>query len=138
MTRDEIVAEARTWMDVPWRHQGRSRDGIDCVGLLSAVGKAFGVPHSDISAYPRQAVSPKLRNLLRSYLNPMPFTANKVGMVGVFRDSIFPCHVGILSWKHNRLHVIHARADAGKVIEEAFSDERFNLVEVLAFPGLED
>ena len=36
--RREIVAAARDWVGVPYRHQGRTRNGIDCIGLLAERG----------------------------------------------------------------------------------------------------
>ena len=33
VTREMVVAEARTWIGVKWRHQGRTREGVDCIGL---------------------------------------------------------------------------------------------------------
>ena len=35
--REKIVAEARGWAGVRFRHCGRSRRGVDCIGLLVAV-----------------------------------------------------------------------------------------------------
>ena len=33
--RDSIVAEARTWLDTPYLHQGRRKGhGVDCLGLV--------------------------------------------------------------------------------------------------------
>ena len=37
-----IVAAARTWLGVPWRHQGRTRQGVDCAGLVVLVGRGLG------------------------------------------------------------------------------------------------
>ena len=37
--RREIVDAARNWVGVPYRHQGRTRNGIDCVGLLLEGGR---------------------------------------------------------------------------------------------------
>ena len=36
-TSDEVVREARTWVGVPFRHQGRSRSGVDCGGIIVVV-----------------------------------------------------------------------------------------------------
>ena len=44
VSREAIVAEARTWLGVPWRHQGwRKATGCDCVGLIRGVGHALGL-----------------------------------------------------------------------------------------------
>ena len=59
--REAIVAEARTWLGVPWRHQGwRRTTGCDCVGLVRGVGHALGLidgrrgPEPRFIGYPRE------------------------------------------------------------------------------------
>jgi cell wall-associated NlpC family hydrolase len=43
-TRAEIIAEARTWLKTPWRHQGRLKGiGCDCVGHIVCVPRALGI-----------------------------------------------------------------------------------------------
>jgi hypothetical protein len=39
-TRAEIIAEARTWLKTPWRHQGIA---WDCVGHIACVPRALGI-----------------------------------------------------------------------------------------------
>lgn len=34
ITGQQIVEEARRWIGVPFHHQGRSRFGVDCIGLV--------------------------------------------------------------------------------------------------------
>ncbi len=52
-TRGEVQTLARTWIGVPWRHQGRNRSGIDCGGLVVKVGQELGLlgPHDDPKRY---------------------------------------------------------------------------------------
>jgi len=42
ISQEAIVAEARTWIGVPFLHQGRSRNGVDCIGLVLCVRAALG------------------------------------------------------------------------------------------------
>jgi cell wall-associated NlpC family hydrolase len=42
-TGEDVVRVARSWVGVPFLHQGRNRNGIDCVGLIIAVGQELGV-----------------------------------------------------------------------------------------------
>ena len=37
-----IIAEARGWIDVPFRHQGRSTSGVDCIGIFSCISQKIG------------------------------------------------------------------------------------------------
>ena len=43
-----VVAEAQTWLGVPYVYGGASRAGVDCSGFTMAVFSAFGVslPHN--------------------------------------------------------------------------------------------
>lgn len=39
---DQLVAEAREWVGVPFVHQGRSRFGADCLGFIAATLAELG------------------------------------------------------------------------------------------------
>lgn len=50
--RERIVNEARLWIGVPFRHHGRSRQGVDCAGLLYVVySNVIGLPEGDFREY---------------------------------------------------------------------------------------
>jgi NlpC/P60 family putative phage cell wall peptidase len=54
ISRDEIVAAARTWIGTPYRHLGRDRKYIDCIGFVWAVPRGMGLAVPDIpSKYTR-------------------------------------------------------------------------------------
>lgn len=38
----DLLIEARSWLGVPYLHQGRSRSGIDCIGLVIEVLRKCG------------------------------------------------------------------------------------------------
>ena len=43
--QQQIVDEARTWANTRFQHQGRIKGlGVDCVGFISEVAKAVGIP----------------------------------------------------------------------------------------------
>jgi cell wall-associated NlpC family hydrolase len=137
MTRDQVISEARSWIGTPWRHQGRSRKrGVDCIGLLVVVARSFGLNVEDRTDYARDPTALHLLEHLRKQLVFVPPGANRLGTVGVFRQSVLPCHVGILAQKYGQPSVIHARHGSGRVDEELLSDALGHLVETGAFPGL--
>ena len=43
-----VVAAARGWIGVPYLHQGRSRSGIDCIGLVLQVAREAGIGPADL------------------------------------------------------------------------------------------
>lgn len=50
MKAEEITRIARTFLNVPYRHQGKSRYGVDCWGLLYVVAEEAGVLPKGFSA----------------------------------------------------------------------------------------
>lgn len=143
MKRSDIVQEARKCIDYPFLHQGRNEFGIDCVGVVIRVGEHFNIPYEDLQGYARAPVDPKFLRHLRKYLNPAPINGSKVGMVGVFRQSIYPCHVGIFASdeKTGVVTLINSRVDRRRVVEEPYVGialQEFKLIELLGYPGLED
>lgn len=39
---ETLIENARTWVGVPFLHQGRSRNGADCLGFISACAAEVG------------------------------------------------------------------------------------------------
>ena len=54
LRRRDIVAAARSWIGTPYRHQGRGRAGLDCVGLLVEVANDMRHPVDAPTAYSNQ------------------------------------------------------------------------------------
>ncbi len=50
MTRADIIAEARSWLRTPWRHQNRVKGaGVDCLLYVLEVFERVGaVPHHEL------------------------------------------------------------------------------------------
>jgi hypothetical protein len=143
MTRAEIVAEARSWIGTRFRPKGRSRQGVDCIGLLVVVGRAFAVPHEDQQHY-TDWPDPERRMLAtfdRYLLRCLPGEPDWDGTLGVFpTHKALPGHVGFFSSRHGQRHLVHARASAHVVLEEPFDTDpqtrSMLLVARYAFPGL--
>jgi cell wall-associated NlpC family hydrolase len=43
ITAQQLIDEARTLIGTPWRHQGRTRRGVDCIGLVTLAAKNAGL-----------------------------------------------------------------------------------------------
>lgn len=50
----DLVLEARSYLNVPWKHQGRTRAGVDCVGFLLNAFKSIGIVLLEIRGYSRK------------------------------------------------------------------------------------
>ena len=136
--RQQIVEAAREYIDVPWQHQGRNFHGIDCVGLLIQAGIKLGYKPLDIIDYsefydPSVLIKAFFKNGCRKIIKTKAVSGD-IMIINVGRS---PMHVGILSWKNNVRHIIHAYRPAGKVREEEvypMLEKRFRFG--FAYPGL--
>lgn len=115
-----FITEARTYLGVRFRHQGRSRRGVDCAGLLLASMAAIGRPIADLEAYGREPLGGGLRAMLVSNLgDPVPKADMRPGDVALMKFRGEPSHVGLLGdYPHVGCSLIHAyAADVMRVVE---------------------
>lgn len=50
-----IINKAREYLGVPYRHQGRTHLGLDCIGLLIAIWRDTGLAYDDFNGYGENA-----------------------------------------------------------------------------------
>jgi cell wall-associated NlpC family hydrolase len=116
-TGAQVVSEARTWVGVPFRHQGRDRNGVDCVGLPIVVLQNLGAvpPDFEIRDYPRQPYQGNLEARIVAHCTPLPVPV--------------PGCLIALKWQRTLAHValytdtdtlIHALERHARVIEHGF------------------
>jgi cell wall-associated NlpC family hydrolase len=135
--RDELAKAARGWVDVPYKHLGRTRYGVDCVGLLIKSAHEVGFTTYDTTNYGRRPQPKDFLRELKDQLDRIQKREAGHGDVLVFREPRHPCHVGILdAGDDGRLHVVHAYAPMRKVVREPMTDERWsNAVMGFRVPG---
>ena len=110
--RRRVVDQARSYLGVPWRHQGRTRHGIDCVGLIVRVAHDLGLSGYDETGYARLARGRSLIAALEAHCRKV--TDPQPGDVVCFRYDSNPQHVGMLTdHPGGGLGLIHANAKAG-------------------------
>lgn len=127
VTRADIVAEARSYLGVPWRHQGRSREnGIDCAGLAVLIANKFELAddraynHVD---YPRRPDGTFV-SYFRHYAKAKNPADAKDGDMLIFSEGRHPCHVGVRSTYHGHPGVIHAHAGMRQVVEQTLESAK--------------
>ncbi len=105
---DEIIAYAKTWLGVPYRWAGNSRNGTDCSGLTYYVFKNFGinVPRSS-SAY--SGIGTKISRSDIKKGDILMWDTNRNGTIG---------HVGIYIGDGM---FIHASSSKGKVVTRSLA-----------------
>lgn len=123
VTRFDVVAEARQWLDVPYVHQGRSRAGVDCAGLVIVVARALGLvaPDFDVNGYARTPDGSSLLETCDELMTRIPLWELRPGNVLVLRFAQEPQHLGIVGdYLYGGLSLIQALGSSdgkGRVIE---------------------
>lgn len=117
---DQIVEEAKTWVGVPFRHLGRNRRGVDCIGLVICVAHELNLSDFDTKQYARR---PNLKEFITGFKTHMDRVDLKNaghGHVLLTREIRFPAHCGILEVDPTgQKWLIHAYQAFGKVVRES-------------------
>lgn len=103
-----FVLAARSYVGVPFQDKGRSRRGLDCIGLLVLAAKDCGVEvESEVPTYPsRPTVDLLTRQLKKHLLMVRPWSSMQVGDIVRFNRRNLT-HVGIVGDKYRPFSVIH-------------------------------
>ena len=129
IAESEIVDAARSFLGVKFTHQGRSRVGLDCLGLLlvsaAQVGLTFDgvdVAEIDVPNYSTRPDTVFLRAQLERFL--MPVTQPRMGDVVLLAIDSAPQHLAIISDYPvaGELGMIHAYAVSRKVVEHRYDE----------------
>ena len=118
MTPDDFVGAARDWLGVPWRHLGRTRAGVDCIGLVLVAAAAAGLEIEDPAPYARE---PQGAALMHGVLaHGVRVAEARAGDVLVFRMGLYGGHVGIATTHrtYGGPGVLHAYAPHRHVVEQ--------------------
>lgn len=76
MQREAWLTALRAYIGVRFLHQGRSRAGIDCVGLLSCAASDLGYAnevHASLRDYQRAPDSNMFKERIIDFLAPLPY-----------------------------------------------------------------
>lgn len=133
ITRQKIIAAARSYRGCRYHHQGRTRAGIDCAGLLVCVARDVGIAvDGDQSGYSRTPDGASLKQALDSFGTPVD--AFQPGDFLLMRFDAQPQHIAIVT----DVGIIHSYLSARRVVEHGLSDDwRARIVQAYAFPGVE-
>ena len=139
VSRDEVVAEARSWNGVRWVHQGRNRHGIDCIGLVVVVRRALEIGNYDLTGYPRSPDGTFMSHFFNAGGVRVGILKAQPADLLLFKDARSPCHVGIITARDGDLmHMVHAHASRHRVIEEPVLHEwRHKWVAAIQMPSVD-
>lgn len=120
----QIVAQARSYIGVKYRHYGRNRFGVDCCGLVLAVAADLGVSAYIPEPYSKLVDPLAMRAQLERQMILIPKEEMQPGDSILLRCAGVPQHLGI--WTGPTL--IHAFEVRGAVVEVTWSgywEQRF-------------
>ncbi len=120
MTPAAFIAAARSYLGTPWRHMGRNRAGLDCIGLVLVAAGDAGLSLPDPAPYEREPADARL--VLEASQLAQRVSVPSPGDVIVFRTTRHVGHVGICAVHplHRVPSVIHALMWHRKVLEDVY------------------
>ncbi len=131
-TPEDVIAVASRYLGTRWHHQGRSRAGVDCIGLLVLIAQDLGLSVFDQTDYSHQPDGQRLQAALEAHLTPVAVPAP--GDVLLIRFQQLPQHVALLV---DGGDIIHAYAQARRVVRHRLDDLwRSRMVRAYRFPGV--
>jgi cell wall-associated NlpC family hydrolase len=141
VSRAAIAQAARAWLGVRFAHQGRSREGVDCAGLVIVVARELGLVPAEfnVTGYSRRPDGRSLLAHCRAHLAEVSPAAIAAGDVLAFRTETDPQHLALAAdYFAGGLALVHAYAPARKVTENRLDEGwRSLLVAAFRFPGVE-
>jgi len=121
LTPDRVVSIARTYLGVPYKHQGRTLAGLDCVGFLKLIAHDLGIRPKDEYGYGVNVGQAKSEAIVRDHCNQVPRSQRQPGdLVLMHIDSEEPQH-----WAMSTdAGIIHACAKFPRqVVEHSLSED---------------
>jgi hypothetical protein len=110
---EDFLKSAREYIGVPFHYQGRSKFGIDCIGLLICAAQDSGIELTDEFNYPKAPASQLMTIALKKQLTWIPpsHIRNKtdailIGDIVRFLDRGL-VHIGIVGDKYEPRSLIH-------------------------------
>ena len=121
-TANDILEKARSLVGTPYRHCGRTRDSVDCSGMLLVIADELQLPRGEYPLAYSRWPDGSLEGHIRKDMVEISLTDLRPGSVGLFwmiRRNV-PQHVAIFT---ERGSVIHSDIREKRVVEVPY--ERF-------------
>lgn len=119
VTRQEFIKELRSWEGVPFRHQGRSRLGTDCLGLPISIARVMDLlPEGfyDPVHYGRAPNDGALIAAVQKYCVPIKSIEDAALVTFCWPGTSQPSHLALLEGRY----MIHAYERVAKVVRHGY------------------
>jgi cell wall-associated NlpC family hydrolase len=136
-----VVATARSWIGTRWAHQGRSRAGIDCAGLVIVTAHQLGLFTFDTRDYGKLPNGNRMRELLDEHCVAWPAGGGlQPGLIALMRFEIAPQHLAIIAdypSAPGHYSLVHALVTERRVCEHRLDTHwRSRIIALYALPGV--
>lgn len=109
ITASALIAEARRLCGTPYRHQGRSASGVDCIGLVVLAARNAGVDLfaecgiDDLRNYGRRPEK-ELFSVVERFCTPTPVAVPGCLVLIQFPGEKFPRHFALVTEADTLIH----------------------------------
>ncbi len=141
ITGADVARAARNYLGVRWLHQGRTRQGLDCAGLVVRAAQDLGLPVNDVGGYSRIPNGGQMRAVMQAQCIELPpATAPRAGLIALMRFELEPQHVAIIATHpFGGLSLVHALTHERRVCEHRLDRAWLSrFVALYALPGVAD
>lgn len=129
---DEFVDILKSYINTPFRHRGRDKEGFDCAGIVISAFNEMGFTTEDLRIYGREPHRDGLKEVTEKNLGEeMPFTRHSLmkGDILLMKFKEEPQHVAVVSdHMHGGLSIIHCYGSVGYVVEHRLDDVWFERI----------
>lgn len=123
VTGATVVRAARSFLGVKYRHQGRTREGVDCIGLPVCVRAELGLPAMDESGYAKRSTGTEMLDYCRTNMVAVDRSSLQPGDLLVQMNGVMR-HIAIVGdYPGGGLSIIHAHLPNRKVVECRLDDQ---------------
>ncbi len=139
VTAADVERAGRSYLGVRWLHQGRTRQGLDCAGLVIRVAHDLGLTGFDTCDYARIPSGGQMRATMQAQCIELPpETEPRAGLVALMRFAREPQHVAIIATHpQGGLSLLHALTFERRVCEHRLDRAWQNrFVALYALPGV--
>lgn|GEM_PF-2795110 len=140
VSRNDIISQARKYIGAPYLHQGRNKNGIDCVGLLIRVAHDLYISDYDIRDYSDVPSGRFMRLELQRILIKKELVEAMIADVLHICYEYEPQHLAFVS-SVSPMRIIHSDSMArskeyvnGRVVESYVSDLKIR--GIYSIPGV--
>ena len=131
--RNKIVSTARKYIGTKFIHQGRCKDGLDCLGLIVLIAKELELSNFDFIHYEKRPDGKKVLSKVLNHYKEIPLWGAKQGDLLIFGNYKRPFHIAVKTDKG----IIHVHEGVGKVIEHGLDNRwKKRVHKAIRFPGV--